>query len=55
MKDKTIDILIPNGADPIKVALLHTKCPDCKVNLSYNKWICPKCKKRLKFINGTVE
>jgi hypothetical protein len=53
-KEKTIDILVPNGSDPIKVALLHTKCPICKTELD-NKWICHKCRKRVKFINGVVE
>jgi len=52
--EKTIDIIVPNGSDPVKIALQHTKCPVCKVNLN-NEWVCPKCKKRLKFINGTVE
>jgi heterodisulfide reductase subunit B len=54
MKDKTIDILIPNGADPIKVALLHTKCPFCKVSLD-NEWKFPKCKKRLLFKQEDVK
>ena len=54
MKDKTIEILVPNGADPVQVALAHTKCPVCKVSLD-NNWTCKICHKRLKFINGLVK
>jgi len=46
--EKTIDILVRNGIDPIRVALMHTKCPLCKLELD-NEWRCKKCKIRLLF------